>query len=608
MTRITHLKTLPKNVDYWDYYVLCRLDSNAGLILQRMEYWDGTKAGGNVHSEQINDNQAEAGTQPTQDTSRYVYKSREELAWELLGVCSERTAYETLDNLANTLHYLKTRHNPYKAFDRTLQYEFQEQLVQEHLEKLYVIVKHFLALGRQQRPVLYAIEELTRAGYYIYRVKKEDGTLDGKGLLTIELVAKHLRKMHHQMHLDNQVNKKQSKEKKKVKPVLPNFIRLDLKKDEMQGFSEAQDLPFPLCSIAQSNTSNLHNASPQNCTMDCAEEHNASCNSAQAIPVITTVITNNDYKTMEDTDTRVTASADERETPSPSFSENASHEDEQPSHPENNAELTEQIPQLNRLTSTPEPPTENISSTDESSREIERETANDTASSPVVNAAPDEMIHPDTRNTTNSYSPQSTSPATTETEPVTEQAEPPATGKGSGKRSGGKGGNKKATKPDLSPIAPPARPAPDLPFNAEKILAWGDYARGMKLPESPRRDSRAYKAREAARIIDGKAITEDLFLTLYFNWMKGIKVDLTDLPEGAIKSDTWPDYPVDLWVFAEHFEEERKRYNNRKKEVEKTTLKEKRDDVQRKAALEAASRAKKNDEFYQELLRTRREA
>jgi hypothetical protein len=97
-----------------------------------------------------------------------------------------------------------------------------------------------------------------------------------------------------------------------------------------------------------------------------------------------------------------------------------------------------EIAENNRLTNPPEPLTENISSTDESSSRIERETANDTASSPVIEPATDGVIHTGTRNTTNSYSPKSTATSTPETEPVTEQAEPPATGKGSGKR-----GNKK---------------------------------------------------------------------------------------------------------------------------------------------------------------------
>lgn len=300
-TRITHLTTLPRSIDYWDYYILCRLNDQVSCALQRMEYWDGTKTGGNTHNAQINDQLTETGQQPTQDVSRFVYKSREELAWELIGTCGERNAYECLDFLSNTLHYLVARHNPYKTFDRTLQYEFQETLVQQHLDQLYAIIRHFLLLGRIQRPVLYAIEQLTREGVYIYRVLQKDGLLDGKETLTIEAVAKKLRQMHKQMHLDEEGCKKprQSGEKK-YKPVLPAFLRIELKKDEVSGFSETNDLP--LCKNAQSIMPILHNASMQNCTMDCTEMHDALCTKTQTIPVITTIITDSDYNTDEDTD------------------------------------------------------------------------------------------------------------------------------------------------------------------------------------------------------------------------------------------------------------------------------------------------------------------
>lgn len=327
-TRITHMKILPKNVDYWDYYILCRLNSNASKCLQRMEYWDGTKTNGNVHAEQINDQLVESGKIPNQDTSRFVYKSREELAWELMGACGERTAYECLDYLTDSLQYLKTRHNPYKTWDRTLQYEFQSDLVQEHLDKLYAIVKHFCTLlGRQEKPVLYAIEQLTSEGIYVNRVIKKDGSLDGKGVLTTDTVSERLRKMHREMRIDEEgCKQKQVKGEKRYKPILPAFVRLDLKKDESRGFSETSDLP--LCKNAQCNTSILHNATPQNCTIDPAETHDASCKNAQAIPVTTTVTTNNDYFTEKDnvvgesessTDTNAASAAN---TPSPSSQEN----------------------------------------------------------------------------------------------------------------------------------------------------------------------------------------------------------------------------------------------------------------------------------------------
>lgn len=293
MSQITHLTTLPKNIDYWDYYILCRCDDAASKVLQRMEYWDGTKVGGNVHNEKDNDQAIESGNTPTQDTSRFVYKTREELAWEMIGSVKERSAYKALDDIIN-LKYLKSRHNPYKTFDRTLQYEFQYELVKEHLNKLYFIVQCFTEHKRQMRPVLYAIERLTEEGVFINRIEQEGSTADGKDTLSIALVADRLSLMHKQMHLDEEEGKKKLAEgEKKHKPLLPTFIKLDLKKDELQGFSEA----FPLCKNAQCIHTFLHNASGQKCTMDCAKKHSGLCKFARAIPVITTEITNNDYNT-----------------------------------------------------------------------------------------------------------------------------------------------------------------------------------------------------------------------------------------------------------------------------------------------------------------------
>lgn len=299
MTQITHSQTLPKNIDYWDYYILCRCDDAASKVLQRMEYWDGTKACGNIHNEKDNDQAIVAGKTPMQDTSRYIYKTREELAWEMIGAVKERSAYVALDDIIK-LHYLKSRHNPYKTFDRTLQYEFQFDLVQNHLNQLYAIIQCFSAHGRQQRPILYAIEQLVEKDVYINRCQKKDGTLDGKDTLTIALVAEQLSLMHSQMHQDEEEGKKKPIEgQKKYKPLLPTFIKQDLKKDELQEFSS----DFPLCKNAQCIHTFLHNAFGRNCTMECADLHDALCAKTQAIPMTTiTVTTNSNYKTVNEDD------------------------------------------------------------------------------------------------------------------------------------------------------------------------------------------------------------------------------------------------------------------------------------------------------------------
>src|SRR5271157_1316381 len=90
MSRLTHFKQQPKNLLYWDYYILCRLNIAAAMALQRMEYWDGTKEGGNVHAEAQNEALVANGQAATQDTSRWVYKAQDELQWELMGITGEK--------------------------------------------------------------------------------------------------------------------------------------------------------------------------------------------------------------------------------------------------------------------------------------------------------------------------------------------------------------------------------------------------------------------------------------------------------------------------------------------------------------------------------------
>jgi len=221
---MTHIAHCPfhRNVDYWDYYILCHLNIDAARILARMEYWDSTKAGGIPHAEAINDRLEEAGEAATQDTSRFVFKGEDELYWELMGSCGEKNIPRHL-NFLGDLKYLVSRRNPFKRFDRTKQYEFQEQLIKEHINTLRAIIEVFLKAGRRLTPVQYAIEKLTAEGVYI-------------DTLSVELVGAKLLELHIQAQQD-ELNGKYEKGKKPVKAVLPKFIRLALKKDEQNGCS-----------------------------------------------------------------------------------------------------------------------------------------------------------------------------------------------------------------------------------------------------------------------------------------------------------------------------------------------------------------------------------
>jgi hypothetical protein len=168
--------------------------------------------------------------------------------------------------------------------------------------------------------------------------------------------------------------------------------------------------------------------------------------------------------------------------------------------------------------------------------------------------------------------------------PLQDEQKQDTTSKGKGR---GKG--KKPTL-ELVPVPPPARPSEDMPWSPEKMLAWGDYARQSTLPVIKRRDSKYFKACEAASKSFGRGITENAFLLIFFNWMKGIDLELNPLPNGAIKSDTWPDYPVDLWVFDEHYEDEARKY--KKAKGTQTTLVGQREQAEKQAALQASAIAR----------------
>jgi hypothetical protein len=193
-----------------------------------MEFWDGTKSESIPHVEAMNDHLEAQGKAPTQDTSRFFWKSEQELHWELMGSCGEKNIFRNLKFLVNDLKYLDCRNNPEKRFDRTKQYAFQDRLVQEHLNKLSAIMKVFLDAGRKLHPIQYAIEALTREGVSIEE-------------LSVEKVAAKFVELHTLYQQDEEA-RKYEKGKKLMRATLPGFIRLALKKDETSGFSAASPL------------------------------------------------------------------------------------------------------------------------------------------------------------------------------------------------------------------------------------------------------------------------------------------------------------------------------------------------------------------------------
>lgn len=239
MTRITHMAKQPKNIQYWDYMILCRLNSEAAIALQRMEYWDGTKDMAIVHAEAENDALLANNQPPTQEISHWVYKTQEELRWELMGITGEKGVTAILKFLEEDLHYLVSRNNPVLQLDRRKQYEFQYQLVQNHLNYLAYIVSFFEQRGCRLAPVYYAIELLTRENRFIERLS----------------VARVLHKLNTMQHSEK----------------LPRFIQAELKKDTALATFLKQTTPSALLQSQCSPCRNFATWKAHFCDMDSAE-------------------------------------------------------------------------------------------------------------------------------------------------------------------------------------------------------------------------------------------------------------------------------------------------------------------------------------------------
>src|SRR5260370_34002385 len=153
MSRISHVETQPKNIHFWDYLILCRMNPEAALVLQHMEYWDSTKADDPVGTAPGHPGESSQ----VEPCERWIYKSAEELHWELMGLLGEKQVQRVLTFLVDDLHYLARRTNPYHGFDRTKQYALQVTRLQGHLDTLAAIIGAFHLPLSRLRPVFYAI-------------------------------------------------------------------------------------------------------------------------------------------------------------------------------------------------------------------------------------------------------------------------------------------------------------------------------------------------------------------------------------------------------------------------------------------------------------------
>jgi hypothetical protein len=229
MSRMTHGANQSKTILFWDYYILCRLDAESAMILQRLEYWDGVKNGSNIVAEEINDELIENGKEATQDTEQFVYKSQDELKWELMGLVGTNNLGIKLRILTTELLYVISRNNPLNPTDRKKQYHMAKDYVQIRLDYLTHITTTFQKAGYRMNAVHYAIEDLTKERIYV-----ED--------LDITRVVRKLVVLCQQAEIDDIKAIEDREQQKSIprgtkkptpyEPVLPKFLRIQLKKDK----------------------------------------------------------------------------------------------------------------------------------------------------------------------------------------------------------------------------------------------------------------------------------------------------------------------------------------------------------------------------------------
>lgn len=229
MSRITHFTNQAKTILYWDYYILCHLDTEAAMILQQLEYWDGVKNKGNIVNRDINDERVENGKEATQDTEQFVYKSQDELKWELMGLVGNNNLGIKLKMLTTSLPYVISRNNPLNPTDRKKQYHLAKGYVQVRIDHLAKIIATFQEVGCRMNAIYYAIEDLTKGHVHV-----ED--------LDNTQVVKKLVELCQQAEIDDvlaiedrEQQKKSPKGTKKptpYEPVVPKFLRIQLKTDK----------------------------------------------------------------------------------------------------------------------------------------------------------------------------------------------------------------------------------------------------------------------------------------------------------------------------------------------------------------------------------------
>lgn len=154
MTRsscIAHKTSQQMTIIREDYLWMCDGNHCAASLLNVFEYWMNYKI--NHHEQvQIENKIAAVGAVPLLVDDMWVYKTAENLKDELLGLFAD-TKITAAVKLLKKKGFIETRNNPAYGWDRTLQYLFKAEAVQQavNISDAYTILKNKVSKPYKKR-------------------------------------------------------------------------------------------------------------------------------------------------------------------------------------------------------------------------------------------------------------------------------------------------------------------------------------------------------------------------------------------------------------------------------------------------------------------------
>ena len=122
-----------------DYLKLCNGDYCAAMVLSQHEHWLNVKLDSRQQAVEHNQAAVRSAEVPTQDTELWVYMAQACMKAQLMAMFGDKavtTAYKTILDKG----FLQKRKNPRYTWDKTLQYLFMVERVQEAIDGLAPLV------------------------------------------------------------------------------------------------------------------------------------------------------------------------------------------------------------------------------------------------------------------------------------------------------------------------------------------------------------------------------------------------------------------------------------------------------------------------------------